>query len=994
MIAQKISPAPATNVHDLARLRTRVLAELGTDATRLIRDGQGSIGSGRDLLAALPVAIYTTDAEGRITFFNEAAATLWGQRPLLGADRYCGSWRILAADGTPLVHDQTPVAIALRTGKDVADAERITLRPDGSRVTIAPFTTLLRDADGAVTGAINMLVDVTASKATEAELCESEANARSANKLNPQMPWTADPQGRILEYSDQWCSFVGQTREEALKIGWQPVVNKDDAPRLLAAIQSALKLEEPYDVRYRVRTATGEERWIRSRALPRRDSAGVVIRWYGSTEDIHDAVLFEEEARAAGNRHLLALQAADDVGWDVDSARDVVTWSEALKRRFGLWPDPSESNRAWWMERIHPDDRARVASTIATAMAGTSTRLTAEYRFRRADGTYAHVLDRGSLIRNEEGQAVRAIGAMIDLSDRKKSEEQLRLSEERFRLAATAAGLGIADIDMVTQEEHWSPELRAMLGVAEDAPASLDTYGALLHADDRTAALDHHLRWLQGELGTGHIGVHRIVRPNDGAIRWILSERHAMRDDEGAIVRVIVTNKDITEEKTAQDRINWAATHDAVTGLPNRTMFQGRLEDALAQAQQESEPLSVLLIDLDNFKHINDTFGHQAGDGALAAFALRLGEAMPQSATVVRFGGDEFAVILPRTNAEAAATLARDLIGMLQGPISIGDRNIDLRASIGVSAFPDHGENGSELVQNADLALYAAKADGRSRMRTFDPSLRASLQHQLSMLSQARAALDHGWIRPFYQPKISFATGRVTGFEALLRWRDPKTGLKLPATIACAFDDTELAGLIGEAMVLAVLADIRSWLDRGITVGKIAINASAAEFRGPGFADGLLARMAAFDVPPAMLELEITETAFLGDCAANVVAALEALRAAGMTIALDDFGTGFSSLSHLRNFPVDAIKIDRSFVAGLGDSAEDRAIIEAILRLGEALGMTTVAEGVETEAQADYLRAHGCTLAQGFLYAPALDAADVPAAADHVTLARRPAHPA
>ena len=204
----------------------------------------------------------------------------------------------------------------------------------------------------------------------------------------------------------------------------------------------------------------------------------------------------------------------------------------------------------------------------------------------------------------------------------------------------------------------------------------------------------------------------------------------------------------------------------------------------------------------------------------------------------------------------------------------------------------------------------------------------------------------------------------------------------MPATIACAFDDTELAGLIGEAMVSAVLADMRAGSTRGVAVGKIAINASAAEFREPGFADRLLARMAAFDVPPAMLELEITETAFLGDCAANVVVALETLRAAGMTIALDDFGTGFSSLSHLRNFPVDAIKIDRSFVAGLGDSAEDRAIIEAVLRLGEALGMTTVAEGVETREQADYLRAHGCTLAQGFLFSPALDADDVPAAAE------------
>jgi diguanylate cyclase (GGDEF)-like protein/PAS domain S-box-containing protein len=972
-------PMKRTNVHDLADLQTRVLARLGMRTDGLVCDGASPVPD-LPLLEALPVAIYATDAEGRITFFNQAAAALWGRRPVVGADRHCGGFGNRTLDGMAIPHGLTSAAVAIETGRDVIDGERIIERPDGVRVHVAHFPTLLRDGDNRVTGTINMLVDLTQVKTAEAALRESEAHCRSAMELNPQMPWTADPQGRVLEFGDRWCSFVGQTRAQAAAGGWRSVANPDDMVRVTASVHTSLVSGAPYDVRYRARTASGEERWVRSRAHARRDESGAIIRWYGSTEDIHDAVLVENEARAAGNRHLLALQAADDVGWDIDSARDVVTWSEALKRRFGLWPEQGQSNRAWWMEQIHPDDRARVAETVGATMAGASSQLRAEYRFRRADGSYAQVLDRGSLIRDENGQVVRAIGAMLDLSDRKRSEEALRLSEQRFRLAANAAGLGIADIDVVTGDEHWSPELRAMLGVAEHAQARIETYNALLHADDRAAALEHHLGWLRGEHDAGHVREHRILRPSDGATRWIAAQRHAMTDDEGKVVRVIVTNKDITDEKTAQDRITWAATHDAVTGLPNRSAFQARLEAALERARRETEPIALLLIDLDNFKSVNDSLGHQAGDRALIAFAGRIGAAMPADAIVVRFGGDEFAVILPGADADAACASAGGLIRVLQSPSSIGDRNIDLRASIGVAAFPGQGENATDLVQNADLALYAAKAGGGATVRAFEPALRARLQDQLSMLSQARAALDHGWIRPFYQPKVALATGRVEGFEALLRWRDPTTGIKLPATIACAFDDTELAGLIGEAMILAVLADMRSWLDRGVAFGKIAVNASAAEFREPGFAERLLLRMASFDVPPEMLELEITETAFLGDCAANVVVALKLLAAAGMTIALDDFGTGFSSLSHLRNFPVDAIKIDRSFVAGLGDSAEDRAIIEAVLRLGEALGMTTVAEGVETQEQADYLRAHGCTLAQGFLFGPAIDSAEVPEA--------------
>ena len=716
MIAQKIVPAPFPNVRELAKLQSRVLAALGTGARQPIR-GEDSIGSGRALLAALPVAVYTTDAGGRITFFNEAAATLWGQRPVLGTDRYCGAWRIVAADGTPMPHDQCPLAVALHTGKDVEGGERAILRPDGTRAVVAPFPTLLRDAKGKVTGAINMLIDLTPIKAAEAELRESEAHVRSAIELNPQMPWTADPQGQVLEFSEQWCRFTGQTPEESLRDGWRKVVKPEDLDRVRAAMKQALVSNSPHDVRFRVRTRDGTERWVRSRAQPRRDGDGAIIRWYGSTEDIHDAVLAEDEARAANTRYRLASEAADDVAWDLDVARDVVTWSAPLQRRFGHWPDPATSTRAWWMGQIHPDDRAHVAQTIATTMAGTSAQLRAEYRFRRADGSYAHVLDRGSLIRDGEGKVVRAIGAMLDLTDRKRSEEALRLSEERFRLAAHAAGLGIADIDMVSHEQHWSAELRTILGVSDAAPSTPETYSALVHANDRAAARDNHLRSLRGECD-GQTGVHRIVRPSDGATRWLSVERHAMRDDEEAIVRVIITTKDITEEKTAQDRINWAATHDAVTGLPNRSAFQARLESALARAREHGEPAALLLIDLDNFKNINDTLGHQAGDSALAAFAVQLGQATPAPAVVVRFGGDEFAVILPGADADAAAAVARDLVRRLQHPIAIGDRNIDLRASIGISAFPAHGENGSDLVQNADLALYAAKAGGRATVRT------------------------------------------------------------------------------------------------------------------------------------------------------------------------------------------------------------------------------------------------------------------------------------
>jgi diguanylate cyclase (GGDEF)-like protein/PAS domain S-box-containing protein len=574
-------------------------------------------------------------------------------------------------------------------------------------------------------------------------------------------------------------------------------------------------------------------------------------------------------------------------------------------------------------------------------------------------------------------QAVAAASAAADDVPSALLVEALHLSEERFRLAVTASGLGISDHDLISGELHWSPELRAILGVDDDTPASIDAYLELVHPEDRAAALSRRDRSLRRDYTHGYRGTCRINRRCDGETRWLHTDGHPLRNDAGEIVRYIVMMKDVTDEKTAQDRINWVATHDPITGLPNRTPFQSGLEQALVDAARAGSEVGLLLIDLDNFKQINDTLGHQAGDQALTAFALRIGSLIPSSGLLARIGGDEFAAILPRANAAAAIHLANRISDALQRPIPLDERSVDLRASIGVGVYPHHGECSADLIQSADIALYAAKSAGRSVVRTFESTMRAELQRKLSSLNQARDAIAKDWIEPFYQPKIELATGRTVGFEALLRWRHPWAGIQTPDTIACAFDDPELAGLIGEAMTERVLTDLRRWLDQDAAVGRIAINASAAEFRNPRYAERLLDRLDAYGLPASLLELEITETAFLGDRVDKVLATLELLRGSGVLVALDDFGTGFSSLAHLRQFPVDVIKIDRSFVSGIEAGGEDRAIVEAVLYLGRTLGMTTVAEGIETPAQAEFVRAHNCTLGQGFLLGKPIPASEI-----------------
>ncbi len=832
-------------------------------------------------------------------------------------------------------------------------------------------------ADGEICKWMGMTIDISAQRDAEAKLAESQEDYRYAVELNPQMPWTASPAGRILTVTERWCRFSGQTRAQALAASPADFTHPGDAPAATREFTRCMMTGDPLDVRFRTVTADGD-RWVRTRAWPRRAGDGSILRWYGVTEDIHAAVLAEAESRAAEERYRLVAQATQDVIWDFDIPSGIITWSEALATRFGHRLASNQVHKSWWVGQIHPEDRRRVVARATEVHEGGPgvVRWTNEYRFARADGSYAHVLDRGQLIRDAAGTAIRAIGAMVDLSERRRAETIMRVGEERLRLAVSASGLGISDYDARTDTLHWSDELREILGIDADEPALGETAVALMHPDDRADAADHHRRAQQGDFSHQYRAVRRILRKRDGALRWISTHGHPVYDDAGTLIRIIITAKDVTDEKTAQDRLHWTATHDAVTGLPNRAAFQAALDSALGAAGPD-HPLALLLIDLDNFKQINDSHGHHAGDLVLRTFGDRIGAALPTGGVLARFGGDEFALVLPGIALEAASALADRLQAIFRRPFALDGGSVDLRASLGIAMFPDHAANAEDLVKCADIALYAAKDSGRSMVRVFEPAMRSTLQEHATMLHQARSVVANAWAQPFYQPKIAFGSGRVTGLEALFRWHHPQSGLQSPATIAHAFDDFELAAVLGETMVEAVLADVRRWRDAGVGIGRVAINASAAEFRNPSYAERLLGRLEAHRVPASALELEITETAFLGDSEGHVLHALETLRAAGMTIALDDFGTGFSSLAHLRRFPVDTLKIDQSFVGGIDDRPDDRAIIEVVLRLGEALGLTTVAEGVETESQAAFLRGRGCKLAQGYLFARPMPAGEV-----------------
>ena len=431
---------------------------------------------------------------------------------------------------------------------------------------------------------------------------------------------------------------------------------------------------------------------------------------------------------------------------------------------------------------------------------------------------------------------------------------------------------------------------------------------------------------------------------------------------------------------SSREEAHHLALHDTLTGLPNRALLAERLEQALAQVQRHTTMLAVLCLDLDRFKQVNDTFGHPVGDALLRAVAGRLRGCVRSCDTVARLGGDEFAIIqAPLGRVDEAGTLAQRIVETLSEPYDLSGHRVVVGASVGIALAPVDTADVGHLLKMADIALYRAKSDGRGLFRMFEPGMDLKLQARRALEFDLHRAVERQEFELHYQPLVDLSSGRVNALEALIRWRHPERGLVRPDDFIPLAEETGLIGPIGKWVLHRACAEAAGW-PKDV---RIAVNVSAAQFKGPGLVTAVLDALAASALAPERLELEITETAFLADADATL-AVLHKLRTTGVRIAMDDFGTGYSSLGYLRSFPFDKIKIDRCFIKDIETSVDCKAIVHAVTGLGSNLGIAITAEGVETVAQLDQLRADGCDQVQGFLFSRPVPARDVVALLDQM----------
>lgn len=564
--------------------------------------------------------------------------------------------------------------------------------------------------------------------------------------------------------------------------------------------------------------------------------------------------------------------------------------------------------------------------------------------------------------------------------------QRTRAAEERYSLAAQGANDGLWDWDLLRNRVYYSPRWKAMLGYAEQAIGdSPQEWLERIHPDDQArvhAELAVHLQGL-----TPHFESEHRMRDGRGHYQWMLVRGVAIRDGAGRAIRMAGSQTDITPRKQIEAQLRHAALHDALTGLPNRVLLMERLEQALARAKQTPNGrFALLFLDLDRFKVINDSLGHTLGDELLIAVVARL-TAVCQPHLLARLGGDEFTILYDRLQdvAEVGA-LAERIHAALSAPLLLDDLEVFISVSIGIVVSHERYTRPEELLRDADIALYHAKATGRARSALFDQQMHQHALRRLRLEADLRRAVERREFCVVYQPIVRLPTGQISGFEALVRWRHPQRGLLPPGEFLAVAEETGLLAEISWWVLAEACAQMRAWqCATGNERVALNVNLCAAQCAHPDLVQRVRAALEQSGLPPATLHLEITEGVMM-ETSNLAPEALADLRALGVKLQIDDFGTGYSSLGALQRLPIDALKIDRSFIANLAPRHGSRQLVEAITSLAHTLGMEVIAEGIETEQQLAVLQAIACDFGQGYLFAKPLLAEEACA----LLMARRP----
>ena len=817
-----------------------------------------------------------------------------------------------------------------------------------------------------------MAMDAVERVRTDRALRQANERLLEAQGLARVGDWHLDVASGRLEWSRQVYRIFGLDPDQPPPDidAHRHLIHPQDVPVYEADLGRAMVSGEPYARDWRALRPDGSLRHVHAVCHPERDADGRVVALHGTVQDITERKTAEQALADARARLELALEGGALGLYDADLLEGGVRLEGRALALFGLEAEDSPPSLAAWRSRIHPEDRTRVETALDGAPAGEGGRLELEYRTRDAQGRWLWVLDRARVYAwDVDGHPLAIAGTLMDITERKTAEERLRQAARVFE--STTEGVMITDLegDIVAVNDAFT----TITGYSEQEALGHNPRMLSSGRHDR----DFYLRMWRALRERGQWRGEMWNRRKDGELfpEWLTIS--AVQDPDGQTTHYVAVFSDITAIKQSQEKLDFLAHHDALTGLPNRLLLHDRLEHAVARARREKTGLALLFLDLDGFKGVNDTLGHAVGDQLLVAVAERLSRRLRASDTLARLGGDEFLVLIEdEPHAEDAVVLANALLELLSAPFAVGDHELFISASVGVSFYPDDGADSDALMRSADLAMYRAKANGRNNFQFYTPAMTEHAQERHALENALRGAVARGELHVHYQPQVEIDGRRLVGVEALARWQHPRLGAVSPARFIPVAEEIGIVTEIGDWVLRAACRQVADWRAQGLAVGSISVNISVQQLERDSLTETLRGVLAETGLAPADLELEVTESMIM-EKNRRALEAMDALRGLGVRLSVDDFGTGYSSLGRLNRMPIDRLKIDASFVRDISQDSKDEAIARAIIGIGRDLGLEVIAEGVEREEQAAFLAREGCQIAQGYLFGHPLPPEDL-----------------
>ena len=859
---------------------------------------------------------------------------------------------------------------------EAATYERIVTMPDGekrwSHVQAVPHVA----EDGQVVGMYVVSHDITDVKRAQEQLAASEEELRFFAENIPEAIVYVDLERGCTFVNNLYLASRGLSREATLGKFPEDVFPADVMEELRPHLERVTMGEESTYERY-VSVPGGEERCVRVKVTPRLDASGKVRGYYAVSTDIHD-IKAAQKLIAEKERQLR--QVIDSIPTPmcyVDAEDRYRYVNDAFLSYIGLVHDRivGHSVRSvlgeerWAMMRPHLD-RVRAGESLAV-----------ERLIRFADGHSRWMIVRLTP-RFLAGRYEGYYATTSDIHEQKAVEEELRRTNTILSAHFDNTPLAVIEWDTELRIVRWSGQSEAIFGwnASEALGRSISGWRHVYEEDEPVAT-----RVIQ-DLAQGHERHatlrHRNYR-KDGSVIWVEWNYSALRDASGRVISILSLAQDVSSRIQAEERLQYMATHDGLTGLPNSVLLHDRLEAALSRARRARRRVGVMFLDLDHFKDVNDTLGHRVGDALLKELARRIRASLRQSDVLARISGDEFVVVLEDLPDEGSPErVARIILEEVRRPFHVEGNEIHVSGSLGLAVHPEDGGDAETLLKNADAAMYHAKELGRNGFRLFSAELAQRRAQRVQLETALRRALRNNELELHYQPIVHIATGAVRGVEALLRWHDPERGLVMPQGFIPLAEESGLGHAIGHWVMEAACRQLKSWRDAAMPNITISVNLSAGQLRDASMVGDLKRLLERTGCEPGWLQLEITETSMVRDVeGASLV--LAKLRTLGVRVAIDDFGTGFSSLSHLRHLPVDVLKIDKAFVADIdeprkrGEKAGGAAIASAVIGLARGLGLQVVAEGVEKRSQLNFLAREGCDACQGYLLCPPMPVAEL-----------------